>query len=68
MFGVICDWSLYAGLFSVVRQQKYLREKTGGIEEEEDDDAEEDEKKDKLWSRRKSGYHGGDNVDYEVIY
>lgn len=50
----------------IVRQQKYLREKTGGIEEEEDDDAEEDEKKDKLWSRRKSGYHGGDNVDYEL--
>ncbi|KAL9245001.1 hypothetical protein vseg_018711 [Gypsophila vaccaria] len=44
----------------IVRQQKFLREKTGGVEDEFLDDAEEDEKK-TVWSKGKSVYYGGDN-------
>ncbi|KAK4490707.1 hypothetical protein RD792_001406, partial [Penstemon davidsonii] len=47
----------------IVRTQKYLREKFGGVEDEELDDAEEEEEEKGIWGR-KSDLYGGD-VDYE---
>mgnify|MGYP004717722895 CR=1 FL=1 len=51
----------------VLRQQKYLRAKTGGLEEEMDDDAEEEEEKERaVWGRAKSTFYNAENIDYEV--
>ncbi|XP_047316606.1 something about silencing protein 10 isoform X2 [Impatiens glandulifera] len=50
----------------IARQQKYLRVKEGGVEDETHDDDEEAEEKETVWGRRKEGYYGGENVDYEI--
>ncbi|CDP10852.1 unnamed protein product [Coffea canephora] len=51
----------------LLRQQKYLRAKTGGVEEEMDDDAEEEEEKERaVWGRAKSTFYNAENIDYEI--
>lgn len=60
------DSNLTGFAAKMVRQQKYLREKMGGVDDEVDEDAEEDEKKQKVWSRGKSAYYGSENKDFEL--
>ncbi|XP_010266712.1 PREDICTED: something about silencing protein 10 [Nelumbo nucifera] len=50
----------------IARQQKYLRQKIGGVEDEMHDDVEEEEDKKAVWGRRKNLYYSADNVDYEL--
>ncbi|TXG72718.1 hypothetical protein EZV62_001297 [Acer yangbiense] len=52
----------------VVRQQKFLQAKFGGVEDEmHDDDEDEDEKEKKaLWGGMKNQYYYGDNRDFEL--
>ncbi|XP_058072404.1 protein THALLO isoform X2 [Magnolia sinica] len=51
----------------IARQQKFLRQKIGGVEDEMHDDAEEEEERRKaVWGRRKNLYYNADNVDYEL--
>lgn len=51
----------------IARQQKFLREKFGGVEDEmhedEDDDMEEQKT---IWGGRKSKYYDADNRDFEI--
>lgn len=51
----------------VARQQKFLREKFGGVEDEMHEDEDEDmEEKKTVWGGRKSKYYDADNLDFEV--
>ncbi|KAK1587818.1 hypothetical protein Q3G72_017121 [Acer saccharum] len=52
----------------IVRQQKFLQAKFGGVEDEmHDDDEDEDEKEKKaLWGGMKNQYYYGDNRDFEL--
>lgn len=50
----------------ILRQQKYLRAKTGGVEEMDDDAEEEEEKERAVWGRAKSTFYNADNIDYEI--
>lgn len=51
----------------MARQQKYLRQKFGGIDDDMDDDVEVDEEEKKsVWGRKKDMYYDADNVDYEL--
>lgn len=50
----------------MARQQKYLKEKFGGVEDEMLDDEEEDEEQTTVWGGKKDLYYDGDNVDFEV--
>ena len=54
-------------LLEVVRQQKFMRAKFGGVEDEMLDDEEDEEEQKPIWGGRRPGYHGGDNRDFEVI-
>lgn len=52
---------------AVVRQQKFLTAKFGGVEDEMHDDDEEDEEDQNLvWGGRKQQYYDADNRDFEV--
>ena len=55
-------------LFAVVRQQKFLQAKFGGVEDEMHDDEEDEDEKEKkaLWGGMKNQYYYGDNHDFEV--
>ncbi|XP_021731572.1 something about silencing protein 10-like isoform X2 [Chenopodium quinoa] len=59
------DSNLTGFAAKLARQQKFMREKTGGVDDEVDDDAEEDEKIPKVWSSKKGIHYGGENTDYE---
>ncbi|KAK3221071.1 hypothetical protein Dsin_015041 [Dipteronia sinensis] len=52
----------------IVRQQKFLQEKFGGVEDEMHDDDEDDDEKEKkaLWGGMKNQYYYGDNRDFEL--
>ncbi|KAK2641974.1 hypothetical protein Ddye_023737 [Dipteronia dyeriana] len=52
----------------IVKQQKFLQAKFGGVEDEmHDDDDDEDEKEKKvLWGGMKNQYYYGDNRDFEL--
>ncbi|XP_071921746.1 LOW QUALITY PROTEIN: protein THALLO [Coffea arabica] len=61
------DSQLTGFAVKLLRQQKYLRAKTGGVEEEMDDDAEKEEEKERaVWGRAKSTFYDADNTDYEI--
>lgn len=49
-------------LFAVVRQQKFLRTKIGGVEDELHNEAEEDEDQKAVWGRSKRQYYNADEV------
>ncbi|KAK9146711.1 hypothetical protein Sjap_006614 [Stephania japonica] len=52
----------------ISRQQKFLREKMGGVEDDmhDEEEEEEDDKNEAIWGRYKHLYYGADNVDYEI--
>lgn len=50
----------------IVRQQKFLRQKIGGVEDEMHDDVEEEEKRKAMWGRKKHLYYSAENIDYEL--
>lgn len=50
----------------MAKQQKYLREKFGGVENEMHEDEEEEEEQKAVWGGKKDLYYDGDNVDFEV--
>ncbi|XP_042516136.1 something about silencing protein 10 [Macadamia integrifolia] len=50
----------------IVRQQKFLRQKIGGVEDELHDDVEGEDEKKAVWGRGKNMYYDADNVDYEL--
>ncbi|KAG9446734.1 hypothetical protein H6P81_012862 [Aristolochia fimbriata] len=51
----------------IARQEKFFRCRIGAVGDESNDDVKEMEADEKtLWGRRKSLYHGADNVDYEL--
>jgi U3 small nucleolar RNA-associated protein 3 len=56
-------------LSAVVRSQKFLREKFGGVEDDmhEDDDEEDDEEQKPIWGVKMNQYYHADNRDFEVI-
>jgi U3 small nucleolar RNA-associated protein 3 len=59
-------------LSAVVRSQKFLREKFGGVEddmhEDDDEEDEEDEEEQKpIWGAKMTQYYHADNRDFEVI-
>ncbi|XP_061988204.1 protein THALLO isoform X2 [Rosa rugosa] len=51
----------------IVRQQKFMRAKFGGVEDEmlDEEEEEEEEEEKPIWGGRRPGYHGGDNRDFE---
>ncbi|XP_057542227.1 protein THALLO isoform X1 [Amaranthus tricolor] len=59
------DSNLKGLVAKIARQQKFLREKLGGLDDDEHEEDEEDEKKQKVWSRGKSAYYGSDD-DFEL--
>ncbi|XP_008460015.1 protein THALLO isoform X2 [Cucumis melo] len=51
----------------IARQQKFLREKFGGVEDEMHEDEDEDMEEQKtVWGGRKSKYYDADNRDFEI--
>ncbi|KAK9083957.1 hypothetical protein Scep_030428 [Stephania cephalantha] len=48
--------------------QRFLREKMGGVEDDmhDEEEEEEDEKNEAIWGRNKNLYYRADNVDYEI--
>ena len=50
----------------VARQQKYMKEKFGGVDDALHDDEEEEEEVKGGWDGRKDLYYGADNRDAEV--
>lgn len=54
---------------AVVRSQKFLREKFGGVEDDmhEDDDEEDEEEQKPIWGVKMNQYYHADNRDFEVI-
>lgn len=57
-------------LFTVVRQQKFLRAKFGGVDDEmhdADQDGEEEEEEERVtWGGVRRRYYNADNTDFEV--
>lgn len=49
----------------MVRTQRYLQAKIGGVEDEMHDDVEDEEKQRVVWGRFK---YGAENTDYEVRF
>jgi U3 small nucleolar RNA-associated protein 3 len=56
-------------LSAVIRSQKFLREKFGGVEDDmhEDDDEEDEEEPMGIWGGKMNQYYNADNRDFEVI-
>lgn len=52
-------------MITVVRQQKFLREKFGAEDDLHDDEENEEEEK-PVWGGKKQNYYGVDNGDFEV--
>ncbi|XP_030492048.2 protein THALLO [Cannabis sativa] len=51
----------------MAKQQKYLREKFGGVEDDmHGDDEDEDDEQKAVWGGRKDIYYDADNVDFEI--
>lgn len=55
---------------AVIRSQKFLREKFGGVEDDmhEDDDEEDEEEPMGIWGGKMNQYYNADNRDFEVIW
>lgn len=54
---------------AVVRQQKFLAAKFGGVEDEihdDDEDEEDEEDQNPVWGGRKQQYYDADNRNFEV--
>ncbi|XP_062090080.1 protein THALLO [Humulus lupulus] len=51
----------------MAKQQKYLREKFGGVEDDmHGDDEEDDDEQKAVWGGRKDLYYDADNIDFEI--
>ncbi|KAH7572892.1 hypothetical protein JRO89_XS03G0030100 [Xanthoceras sorbifolium] len=64
----VFDFQISVSTFYIVRQQKFLRAKFGGVEDEmnDDDEDEDEEGKKALWGGMKNQYYHGDNRDFEL--
>uniref|UniRef100_A0A7N0UL01 Sas10 C-terminal domain-containing protein n=1 Tax=Kalanchoe fedtschenkoi TaxID=63787 RepID=A0A7N0UL01_KALFE len=50
----------------IARQQRFLRQRIGGVEDDMHDDDEDEDGKRIGWGRNKNIYYSADNVDYEI--
>ncbi|XP_043724321.1 something about silencing protein 10-like isoform X2 [Telopea speciosissima] len=50
----------------IARQQRFLRQRIGGVEDELHDDVEDEDEKKAVWGRWKDLYYNADNADYEL--
>ncbi|XXG54453.1 hypothetical protein AAC387_Pa03g2327 [Persea americana] len=52
----------------IARQQKFLRQKIGGVEDEMHDDVDEEKEEERkaVWGKRKHMYYSAENIDYEI--